>query len=84
MKNGAPLSDTPRTDDLEKRLAEYFTDPEAAKQQAVEEYRQLERELASKQAEIDALMIEYCPDEMTPEQLEEWGKHQLAEIWEKR
>lgn len=30
----------------------------------------------SKQAKIDALMLEYCPDEMTPEQLEEWEKHQ--------
>jgi len=33
-----------------------------------------EREAA--QAKIDALMLEYCPDEMTPEQLENWGKHQ--------
>ncbi len=32
------------------------------------------------QARIDALMLEYCPDEMTPEQVENWGKHQrLAE-----
>lgn len=28
------------------------------------------------QAHIDELMLEYCPDEMTPEQIEEWGKHQ--------
>jgi len=28
------------------------------------------------QAKIDALMLEYCPDEMTPAQLEEWGRHQ--------
>lgn len=27
-------------------------------------------------ARIDALMMEYCPDEMTPEQIERWGKHQ--------
>lgn len=32
---------------------------------------------ASKQAKIDALMLEYCPDEMTPEQLEEWGRNQV-------
>jgi hypothetical protein len=31
----------------------------------------LESELAAKQAEIDRLMLEYCPDEMTPEQLAE-------------
>lgn len=29
-----------------------------------------------KQAKIDALMLEYCPDEMTPEQTEEWGRNQ--------
>ena len=27
-------------------------------------------------AKLDRLMIEYCPDEMTPEQMENWGKHQ--------
>jgi hypothetical protein len=30
----------------------------------------------AQQAEIDRLMLEYCPDEMTAEQLAEWGKHQ--------
>jgi len=29
------------------------------------------------QARIDELMLEYCPDEMTPEQLDNWGKHQV-------
>ena len=28
------------------------------------------------QAKIDSLMLEYCSDEMTEEQLEIWGKHQ--------
>jgi len=28
------------------------------------------------QAKVDALMLEYCPDEMTPEQMDNWGKHQ--------
>ena len=32
--------------------------------------------IQSKQAKIDALMLEYCPDEMTPEQIAEWEKHQ--------
>ena len=31
---------------------------------------------AGLEAKIDALMLEYCPDEMTPEQLEEWGRNQ--------
>lgn len=32
--------------------------------------------LEALEAKIDALMLEYCPDEMTPEQLENWGNHQ--------
>lgn len=28
------------------------------------------------QAKIDALMFEYCPDEMTAAQLVEWASHQ--------
>ena len=33
-------------------------------------------EVAALQARIDALMLEYCPDEMTPEQVANWAKHQ--------
>jgi uncharacterized iron-regulated protein len=29
-----------------------------------------------RQARIDALMLEYCPDEMTEAQKENWAKHQ--------
>lgn len=28
------------------------------------------------QAKIDRLMLEHCPEEMSAEQLEEWGEHQ--------
>lgn len=34
------------------------------------------REVEEKQAEIDRLMLEFCPNEMTPEQLANWAKHQ--------
>jgi hypothetical protein len=34
-------------------------------------------QIAAKQAKIDALMFEHCPDEMTEEQVEEWKKHQI-------
>jgi hypothetical protein len=33
-------------------------------------------EIAALQAKIDALMLEYCPSEMTPEQMAEWERHQ--------
>lgn len=32
----------------------------------------------SQQARIDRLMLEWCPDEMTPHQMAEWSKHQVA------
>lgn len=32
------------------------------------------------QARVDALMLEYCPDEMTPGQIEIWGQHQRKHV----
>lgn len=43
---------------------------------AEESNARLREELAAKQAKIDNLMLEYCPDEMTPEQMAEWAKYQ--------
>ncbi len=34
------------------------------------------RETEALQAEIDELMFEYCPDEMTTEQIQEWADRQ--------
>lgn len=33
-------------------------------------------QLAAKQAQIDALMLEYCPDEMGKDQFDEWARNQ--------
>lgn len=38
-----------------------------------ERVAELERGATAKQARIDALMLEYCQDEMTPEQVEALG-----------
>lgn len=38
--------------------------------------KKLKQENASLQAKIDALMLEYCPDEMSQEQIETWCKAQ--------
>ena len=35
------------------------------------------------EAKIDELMLEYCPDEMTEEQYENWAKHQVPTDKEK-
>ena len=37
----------------------------------------LQSTIATLQARIDELMLEYCPDEMTPDQLAEWERHQI-------
>lgn len=37
---------------------------------------EIQKKLDAIQAQIDALMFEYCPDEMTKEQVDEWAKHQ--------
>ena len=41
----------------------------------------LQQRVRSMQAKIDSLMLEYCPDEMTPEQIKNWERSQsLADI----
>jgi hypothetical protein len=70
-------------DRLTAELAAVRTGKEQALFVAATEMERLEAKLAAakkdanaKQAKIDALMLEWCPDEMTPEQLEEWGNRQ--------
>lgn len=61
------------------RVAEYLTvecsslHTSAAMRRNV---KALERHIAAQQAKIDALMLEHCPDEMSAEQVAEWGRHQ--------
>lgn len=38
----------------------------------------LKKQNASLQAKLDRLMLEFCPDEMDPEQLKKWAQHQVA------
>lgn len=67
------MSDTPRTD---AEILQNVIVPSGSPVVWASVARQLERELAAAQAKIDALMLEHCPDEMTPEQVANWGKHQ--------
>jgi len=39
-------------------------------------YKEYHNKEQALQAKIDALMLEYCPEDMTKEQLEEWAAHQ--------
>lgn len=51
-------------------------DAEDWKDQAIAWENQFHAETAALQCKIDALMLEYCPDEMTEAQKENWAKHQ--------
>ena len=42
------------------------------------ELAEAKRQLAAKQAVIDRLMLEYCPDQMSVEQIVNWSNHQRA------
>ena len=53
-----------------------ITDPNSL----YEEIESLRQQLAAKQSEVDALMLEYCPNEMTQEQLDNWAAHQRAVV----
>ena len=46
---------------------------------AAKEISRLRQEIEAQQAMIDDLMLEYCPDDMNPEQLENWAKNQSEE-----
>lgn len=69
--------------ELERELAEEKAEHRATLTLAAQEREAHEQAIANEQsraeglqAKLDALMFEYCPDEMTPEQIEEWGRHQ--------
>jgi hypothetical protein len=53
-------------------------DPDWIRSDYDREINKLLKQLAHKQFEIDNLMLEYCPDRMTYEQLENWSRHQVA------
>ncbi len=44
----------------------------------IEDKKRDEAELEKVQARLDAVMLEYCPEEMSREQVDNWAKHQVA------
>jgi hypothetical protein len=61
-----------------RRRAPNATLPAEA-EQSEDVVQRLLKELGAKQAELDRVMFEHCPDEMTPEQIENWKRHQVVE-----
>lgn len=41
-----------------------------------DQIKELKATIQSQQAKIDELMLEYCPEDMTKEQMDEWARHQ--------
>ena len=69
------MSETPRTD---AHMMPRCCQDNVTQQVPADFARQLERELADKQAQIDQLMLEYCPLEMGRDQYIQWAAHQKA------
>ena len=42
---------------------------------------QLSKEKCSLQAKIDVLMLEFCPEEMTQDQIERWKENQIVSTY---
>lgn len=68
---------------MDERPKENRSIPPDAGPLALQYIAELERSISEEQrrcealqAKVDALMLEYCPDEMTPEQTAEWARHQ--------
>jgi hypothetical protein len=66
-----PRAEDSPTDKGERRYTE------AEMRLVQEELLREQREAEHLQAKIDRLMLEHCPQDMTPEQLEEWRTHQV-------
>lgn len=77
MKGCAERQATPR-DELERQIMSCLEPKNEREHWAAREIEHLRDQLATAQARIDELMLEYCPDEMTEEQLAEYAKHQRA------
>lgn len=67
--------------EMAREVADKLKTAQSAKQRSVDDTARiaaLQQAVAAKQAHIDRLMLEYCPQDMTPLQIEEWKKHQRA------
>ena len=71
---------------LIKRAERYYNElPPHAKErkggmyvkELIDELNTKTKQIEDLQAKIDLLMLEYCPDEMTKELIEDWEKHQV-------
>lgn len=62
--------------DCPPKCPKCFEDPQVTIDRLQAELVAEKRKSDAKQARIDELMFEYCPDDMTREQLDEYARHQ--------
>lgn len=63
--------------DAYKYNGEYV--PVELARQLKRENAELRKQLDQAEARVDALMLEYCPGDMTTAQIERWAKHQAVD-----
>jgi hypothetical protein len=63
------------TDDIADIASDEGTNP--ASPYPIETTIILARKYLALQAKLDRVMLEYCPDDMTAEQITGWGQHQV-------
>ncbi|GAG45030.1 unnamed protein product [marine sediment metagenome] len=59
-----------------KSLRQEIDEQQKRMQDQMDLSNEWKRRAEDRQAQIDALMLEHCPDEMTPEQIAEYEKNQ--------
>ena len=67
----------------QQSLREHMAEIERLKSDLDEWRRECRAEIERLKAQVDALMLEFCPDEMTPEQVERWGENQKPALAKK-
>lgn len=73
--------------DITERLLDYARDYTTTTyhddliREAVTEIESLRKQISAAQAAVDALMLEYCPGEMSREQFDNWAAHQRPGEW---
>lgn len=70
------MSDTPRTDAEIEAQFQLVKEDSRRLTGIIRWARYLEMQNATLQAKIDSLMLEFCPNEMTEEQMGNWEKCQ--------
>ena len=66
---------------LRQQLADeqtMFANLEIVFKQSIDNENALTQQLAECQAKLDSVMLECCPEDMTPEQIATWEKHQVV------